>query len=98
MGRVDNFRKYAADCVRRAESQQTAEEKNILLNMALAWVRLAQQSQDIGVEIGKEAGNAAGKETGRNADGAAAAGPAPVRAMERPTERAKQPESIIPRA
>ena len=45
MGTAENFRQYAADCMRQAEGQQTPVEKNILLNMALAWVRLAQQSQ-----------------------------------------------------
>jgi hypothetical protein len=45
MGRFEDFREYAADCVRQAEGERTAEDKNILLNMALAWVRLAQQSQ-----------------------------------------------------
>jgi hypothetical protein len=55
MGRFEDFRKYAADCVRQAESEQTAEDKNILLNMALAWVRLAQQSQ-IATENFDEAG------------------------------------------
>lgn len=45
MSRVENFRQYAADCVRQAEGQQSPEDKNILLNVALAWVRLAQQSQ-----------------------------------------------------
>jgi hypothetical protein len=44
MGRVDNFRQYAADCVRQAETEPTPEDKNILLNMALAWLRLAQQA------------------------------------------------------
>lgn len=45
MGRIESFREYAADCMRRAEGEQTPEDKTILLNMALAWVRLAQQSQ-----------------------------------------------------
>jgi hypothetical protein len=45
MGRIENFRAYAVDCMHRAEAEQTVEEKNILLNLALAWVRLAQQSQ-----------------------------------------------------
>lgn len=45
MGRIESFREYAADCVRQAEGETTPEDKNILLNMALAWVRLAQQSQ-----------------------------------------------------
>jgi hypothetical protein len=48
MGRPENFRQYAAECVAQAEGQQAPEDKNILLNMALAWVRLAQQTQTIG--------------------------------------------------
>jgi hypothetical protein len=46
MSSAENFRQYAADCVRQAEGQPTVEDKNILLNMALAWVRLAQQTQE----------------------------------------------------
>jgi hypothetical protein len=45
MGRYENFRQYAADCVRRAETEQKLEDKTLLLNLALAWIRLAQQSQ-----------------------------------------------------
>jgi hypothetical protein len=45
MGRAENFKQYAADCVRQAASEQRPEDKTILLNVALAWVRLAQQSQ-----------------------------------------------------
>ena len=45
MGRFEDFRQYAADCVRQAEAQQKPEDRDILLNVALAWVRLAQQSQ-----------------------------------------------------
>jgi hypothetical protein len=52
MGRSENFRQYAADCVRQAAGEQTPEDKNILLNMALAWVRLAQQSQSAGATPG----------------------------------------------
>jgi hypothetical protein len=46
MGRIESFKQYAADCVSRAEAEQSAEDKAIMLNMALAWVRLARQSQD----------------------------------------------------
>ncbi len=46
MNRIDIFRQYATDCMRQAEGAQRSEDKTILLNMALAWVRLAQQSQD----------------------------------------------------
>ena len=45
MGRFEDFRQYAVDCVRQAEAQQKPEDRDILLNVALAWVRLAQQSQ-----------------------------------------------------
>ena len=45
MGRSENFKQYAADCMRQAEGQQSPEDRAILLNVALAWVRLAQQSQ-----------------------------------------------------
>jgi hypothetical protein len=48
MGSAENFRQYAADCVRRAEGEPTPEDRNILLNVALAWVRLARQSQAVG--------------------------------------------------
>ena len=50
MGRYENFRQYAADCVRRAETEQKPEDKTLLLNLALAWVRLAQQSQAAGAD------------------------------------------------
>ena len=44
MGPFEDFRQYAADCVRQAEAQQKPEDRDILLNVALAWVRLAQQA------------------------------------------------------
>jgi hypothetical protein len=39
------YREYAADCVVQAQSEITAAERNIILNVALAWLRLAQQSE-----------------------------------------------------
>jgi hypothetical protein len=42
---VESYRQYAADCVRQAQDQQSPDDKNILLNVALAWLRLAQQTQ-----------------------------------------------------
>ena len=44
---AERFREYAADCVQKATGAPTPEDKNLLLNMALAWVRLAHQSQTI---------------------------------------------------
>jgi len=42
---VESYRQHAADCVRQAQDQQSPDDKNILLNVALAWLRLAQQTQ-----------------------------------------------------
>ena len=50
MSRYENFRQYAAECVRRAETEQKPEDKTLLLNLALAWIRLAQQSQAAGAD------------------------------------------------
>jgi hypothetical protein len=43
MSSVIRYRQYAADCVRQAQTEQTTEDRTILLNVALAWLRLAQQ-------------------------------------------------------
>jgi hypothetical protein len=43
---VESYRQNAADCLRQAEGEDAPEDKNILLNVALAWVRLAQQVQE----------------------------------------------------
>lgn len=42
---LENYRLFAADCVRQAQGQETPEDKNLLLNVALAWLRLAHQTQ-----------------------------------------------------
>jgi hypothetical protein len=42
---VMRYRQYAADCVRQAQDQEVAEDKTIMLNVALAWLRLAQQAE-----------------------------------------------------
>jgi hypothetical protein len=41
----ERYRQYAADCVRQAQSEATTEDKTIMLNVALAWFRLAEQSE-----------------------------------------------------
>jgi len=46
---VESYGLNALDCLRRADDEETAEDKNILLNVALAWLRLAQQTQDMGL-------------------------------------------------
>ena len=43
----DTYQKYAADCMRLAENESSPEARNLMLNMALAWARLAQQKQAI---------------------------------------------------
>ena len=45
MSSVIRYRQYAADCVRQAQSEDTPEDKTIMLNVALAWLRLAQQTE-----------------------------------------------------
>jgi hypothetical protein len=45
MSSVYRYRQYAADCVRQAQSEDTSEERTIMLNVALAWLRLAQQAE-----------------------------------------------------
>jgi hypothetical protein len=42
---VTRYRQYAADCVRQAQDEAAAEDKTIMLNVALAWLRLAQQAE-----------------------------------------------------
>ena len=44
MMNVESYREYAADCVRQA---QTPEDRNIVLNMALAWLRLARLTETL---------------------------------------------------
>ena len=43
---VLRYRQYAADCVRQAQSEGSVEDRNIMLNVALAWLRLARQSEE----------------------------------------------------
>ena len=45
MSSVKRYRQYAADCVRQAQSEETLDEKTIMLSVALAWLRLAQQTE-----------------------------------------------------
>jgi hypothetical protein len=45
-GSID-FRKYAGECVRLAGRVQTDEDKAMLLSMAQAWIRLADEAPRI---------------------------------------------------
>lgn len=58
MSSVRRYRQYAADCVRQAQGEEAVEDRTILLNVALAWLRLAQQ-----VELRAEAAKAASPTT-----------------------------------
>jgi len=45
MMNVQSYRQHAADCVRKAQGEETPEDRNILLNVALAWLRLARPTE-----------------------------------------------------
>ena len=47
MNSAGKFREYAAECVQRATDSPSMDDKNLHLNMALAWVRLAHQSETL---------------------------------------------------
>ena len=47
MSSVGRYRQYAADCMHQAQSEHAPEDKTIMLNVALAWLRLAQQTEAI---------------------------------------------------
>lgn len=47
MSSVSRYRQYAADCMHQAQSEDASEDKTIMLNVALAWLRLAQQTEAI---------------------------------------------------
>jgi hypothetical protein len=44
MSTAEDFRQYAEECLRQADDETTVAEKDIMLNLALAWVRLAQMA------------------------------------------------------
>src|SRR5271154_3304693 len=63
MMNVEDYRQHAADCVRQAQDEPTVEDRNMVLNVALAWLRLALQTeamQDEETQDEAEPGVAAG--------------------------------------
>jgi hypothetical protein len=42
MGKAEQYRHYAAECIRLARQSQHLPEKDMLLSMAAAWRRLAE--------------------------------------------------------
>ncbi len=45
MSKVENYRQYAAACVQLAQAASTPEDKALLLEMAVLWLRLAQRAE-----------------------------------------------------
>jgi hypothetical protein len=77
MARIDNFRQYAADCMQQAKVQQSPEDRDILLNVALAWVRLAQQSETLPAAPDGEPAADAAAAPAAGGDGKAGVGASP---------------------
>jgi hypothetical protein len=44
---VESYRLNAEQCLHQASVEDSPEDKNILLNVALAWLRLAQQTETL---------------------------------------------------
>lgn len=51
-----SYRQYAADCLRQAHDETTPDGRNIMLNVALAWLRLAEQKETIRADAAEPAG------------------------------------------
>jgi len=47
----DGYQEYAADCMRMAQAEETPEDRNLMLNLALAWIRLAHQRKALAAGI-----------------------------------------------
>jgi len=47
MGRAEQYRHYAAECIRLARQSQHPAEKDTLLSMAAAWRRLAEHAESM---------------------------------------------------
>ncbi len=45
MGKAEQYRHYAAECIRLAQQSQHPPEKDMLLSMASAWRRLAEHAE-----------------------------------------------------
>jgi hypothetical protein len=42
-----DFRKFAEECLRLADQVQSVEDKSALLGMAEAWIRIADQGEEV---------------------------------------------------
>lgn len=45
MGNAENYRRYAAECIRLAQHLQDPAEKALLLRMARVWRRVAERAE-----------------------------------------------------
>lgn len=45
MTKAEQYRRYAAECIRLAQQLQTPAEKDTLLHMAEAWWRVAERAE-----------------------------------------------------
>ena len=43
MGRVDEYRRFAAECLKMAQAAEDEQRRTILLQMAQGWLDLAQK-------------------------------------------------------
>lgn len=50
MGKAEDYRRYAAECIRLAQQTNEASEKDALLSMAASWRRLAEHAERGGNE------------------------------------------------
>jgi len=50
MGKAEQYRHYAAECIRLAQQSQYPPEKDMLLRMASTWRRLAERAESEGDE------------------------------------------------
>ena len=46
MAKADAYRRYASECVRIAQQTTSAAEKDLLLQMAETWRRLAERADE----------------------------------------------------
>lgn len=47
MGKAEQYRGYAAECIRLARQSREQQEKQTLLSMAAAWRRLAEHAERV---------------------------------------------------
>jgi hypothetical protein len=45
MGKAEQYRHYAAECIRLAQQAKNPKEKDMLLGMAETWRRLAERAE-----------------------------------------------------